>query len=242
MVGSVPSNLLTGLRELLIGVGTRDAARMVKAYQMMDMLLPGADLALIERAEVRVFDQFWGKNMTELTSVSFDDVRELTDEFRDLLYDMPFQVPQNIIFLGRAVGILSGMCTGLDAQFNLWDHLAPYARKLIAEEAAKGQSPWLQEIETLGRAFLSVPRKLDTILNKMDRGDIAMRTPELSQQAQRLEHAVYQATGAITFSGLLLGGIQLYLGGEGTLSTVLLSAAGINFIWLLLNGRRRRWR
>ena len=238
MVGTVPPNLLAGLRELLIGVGMNDAARVVKAYQMMDILLPGADLAQIERAGVRVFERFWGKNMTELTSVSFGDVKDLTDEFRDLLYAMPFQVPQNIVFLGRAVGILSGMCTGLDPNFNLWEHLAPYARKLLAEEAANVN--WWQRLETLGSAFLTTPRKVDTILNKIERGEIAVRTPELNQQTQRLEYAIYQAAGAITFTALLLGGIQLYLGGETTLSTIALVGAGLNLIWLALNGRRSR--
>jgi len=38
--------------------------------------------------------------MTELTSISFDEIHEVTKEFRELLYDMPFQVPQNVIFLG----------------------------------------------------------------------------------------------------------------------------------------------
>jgi len=35
MVGRVPSDLRNGLRELLIGIGTRDSSRVIKAYQMM---------------------------------------------------------------------------------------------------------------------------------------------------------------------------------------------------------------
>jgi len=58
MTGQVPKNLRLGLRELLIGVGTQDSKRMVHAYQMMDMLLPNADLELLERADERVFEQF----------------------------------------------------------------------------------------------------------------------------------------------------------------------------------------
>jgi predicted unusual protein kinase regulating ubiquinone biosynthesis (AarF/ABC1/UbiB family) len=240
MTGNVPDNLLAGLRELLIGVGTRDSARLVKAYQMMDILLPGADTVGIERASTRVFDQFWGKNMTELSSVNFDDIKHLTDEFRDLLYAMPFQVPQNIVFLGRAVGILSGMCTGLDPNFNLWEHLAPFARKLLAEEAGTGAAIWLHQLETFGQALLAVPRKIDTILNKIERGEIAVRNPELNERTERLEHTVHQVAGAITFTALLLGGIQLYLGGETIFSIVLLIGAGLNLIWLALNGRRNR--
>lgn len=241
MMGVVPPNLLAGLREVMVGVGTRNPERLIRGYKMVDMLLPSADVYMIERASQRVFEQFWGKNMTELTSINFEDIRALTDEFRDLLYDMPFQVPQNIIFLGRAVGILSGMCTGLDPQFNLWEHLAPYARKIISEETADGFPPILQQLETFGKALLTTPRKVDTLLNRLESGQIAVRTPELAQQGQRLEHALYQVAGGVTFSALLLGGIQYHLAGQETFAGILLVGAGLNFLWLLLNGRRKRF-
>jgi len=61
MVGRVPDNLRNGLREMMIGVGTRDARRVVQSLQQMDLLLPSADLALIERATSHVFDRYWAK-------------------------------------------------------------------------------------------------------------------------------------------------------------------------------------
>ncbi len=132
MVGRVPDNLRMGLRELLIGVGTQDARRVVESYQKMGVLLPSADLGLLEKAEAKAFERFWGKNMTELSQIDISELREFMSEFRELLYSLPFQVPSDMLFLARAVGILSGMCTGLDPDFNVWDQLAPYAEKLIS--------------------------------------------------------------------------------------------------------------
>ena len=43
MVGTVSEHLRDGLRDLLIGVGTRNAARVVESFQTLDVLLPGAD-------------------------------------------------------------------------------------------------------------------------------------------------------------------------------------------------------
>ncbi|MCS6908139.1 MAG: AarF/UbiB family protein, partial [Anaerolineales bacterium] len=145
MVGVVPDNLRHGLRELLIAVGTRDAARVVRAYQTLNVLLPGADLALIEQAEAQLFERFWGMNMRELTQVSHAEVMRFALQFRQLLYDMPFQIPHNLLLLGRTVAILSGMCTGLDPNFNVWFQLQPYAEKLIADEAASRWQDWLNE-------------------------------------------------------------------------------------------------
>ena len=114
---------------------------------MVGFLLPSADLNLLERAEAKAFERFWGKNMSELQKISPQEVREFAGEFRELLYSMPFQIPHDIIFLGRAVGILSGMCTGLDPQFNVWEHLAPYAQKLIADEAKNNGEFWMDELK-----------------------------------------------------------------------------------------------
>jgi len=74
MVGRVPDNLRSGLREMVIASGTRDPKRMVRAYQQLGVLLPGADLKRIEEAESKVFERFWGKSMSELRQISLDSV------------------------------------------------------------------------------------------------------------------------------------------------------------------------
>lgn len=224
MTGQVPNNLRMGLRELLIGVGTRDADRVVKSYQMMDMLLPNADLEVLKRIDERVFDQFWGKNMSELSSVSYQEMKDMADEFREVIYEMPFQVPQNVIFLARCVGILSGMCTGLDPQFNLWAHLAPYARKIMAEEAKKTPEWWLSEAEKLTRSLISLPRRLDMTLTRIERGELNVRSREISDQVRRLSAAVRSLTSAVIFSVFFIGGILLFIEGQssiGSLSVIL---------------------
>jgi len=240
MVGKIPPNLRTGLRELLIGVGTQDASRVVKAYQMLDVLLPDADIALIEKAEAKVFERFWGKNMTELMSISTEEMHEFANDYRELIYTMPFQVPQNIIFLARAVGILSGMCTGLDPNFNVWDHLAPFAQKLIADEVRMNREVWLDEFMNIARALLSVPPKMQTILDKMDRGDISVHTPEVTRQTQRIEGALQQVVVGIIFGALLLSGTQLFLEGKELLSYIFFTGAGISLIGVWRIARRQR--
>src|SRR5215217_9553092 len=132
MVGKVPDNLSEGLRELLVGIGTRNASKVVQSFQTLDVLLPGADLKLLEQAERQMFDRFWGMSMSELRTVDHREMAQFAMQFRELMYQMPFQLPQNLLLLGRTVAILSGMCTGLDPNFNIWTQLVPYARNLIA--------------------------------------------------------------------------------------------------------------
>ncbi len=240
MTGRVPNNLRLGLRELLIGVGTRDADRVVKSYQMMDLLLPNADLEVLKRIEERVFDQFWGKNMSELASVSYEDMKEMTDEFREVIYEMPFQVPQNVIFLARCVGILSGMCTGLDPEFNLWAHLAPYAKKIMKDEISNAPERWLGEAEKIARSLITLPNRLDSTLTKIERGDLRVRSPEISDQVRRLSKGIRSLTSALIFAVFYLGGIQLFIEGKSTLAFISGALGLVFLLQVVLNRRSER--
>lgn len=236
MVGHVPPTLRAGLREAAIAIGTGDSARLVKSYQMLGVLLPHADLALLERVEARVFERFWGKSMSELRQLAPQQARELAREFRELLYAMPFQVPEDLILLGRTVAILSGMCTGLDPHFNVWSGVAPYTQKLIAEEARSGWEFWLGELETLLLTLLALPKRLDHTLGQLEQGEVAVRVPELVDQVRRMELAVRRLVGAVLAAALLMGGVQVYLAGDLLFAGLLLAAASIAVIWTLFTG------
>ncbi|MGH2522045.1 MAG: ABC1 kinase family protein [Anaerolineales bacterium] len=240
MVGRVPQSLRAGLRELVIAVGTRDAARMVMAYQLLGVLLPSADLALLERAEAKVFERVWGKSMTELRQIGLPEMQEFTREFRGLIYSMPFQIPEDLILLGRTVAILSGMCTGLNPHFNVWEGLAPFAQKLIAQEAASGWDLWLDEAGKWFGALLGLPPRLDAMLGRMERGELSVGVPQLTEQVSRLELAVRQVVGGVIFAALLAGGVQLYLVGQILFGSVLLVGAGISLAWIIFASAGRR--
>jgi len=143
MTGTLLPETKEGLREILFAVGTKDAARMVRAFQKMNFLLPGADADELERMVGRMFSIFWGKSTDEIMkmSMSSEEMAKFGEEFSNMLYEMPFQIPENLILFGRMVSILSGMCTGLYTDFNVWQYLAPYARKLLdAEGGGKFQT------------------------------------------------------------------------------------------------------
>jgi len=109
--------------------------------------------------------------MSELRAVDRREVREFMSQFRDLLFELPFQVPENLIYLGRTVAILSGMCTGLDPNFNLFIAITPFAEKLLAEETQGNRlEGWIDEILDQLRRLALLPARLDAVLGKFERG------------------------------------------------------------------------
>jgi len=240
MVARVPDSIRDSLRELVIAVGTRDAARVVKAYQMLDMLLPGADVRLIEQAESQVFDRFWGMSMNEIRSINSDEIREFAHQYRDLVFSMPFQVPQNLLYLARTVAILSGMCTGLNPDFNLWLQLAPYARKLVEEEASSGIDYWLDELGEMLQALLALPGQTSRVLTQAEGSGLLVRSPQVSREVRSLTRSVDRLTGGIVFAALLLGGVMLVNAGNATYGSGMLGASGLALLWILFGNRGKK--
>ena len=233
MTGQITPGQMNGLREMLIAVGTRDPARIVKAYQMLGVLLPDADLELLERAGARVFERFWGMTAPELMNFSQEELFEFLREFENLLYEMPFQVPENIVLLVRCLSILSGLCTGLDVDFNAWSSIGPYVQKLVAEEGGSRWKTWLAELGVFAQALFSLPRKLDRLVARMEEGNLEVRTPDLKKGVDRLDRSVNRLAGAVIFAALLLGAVQLYIAGEYWPAGILTGAAVLAFLWIL---------
>ena len=217
MVGHVPDTLRTGLREVLIATGTQDAARLIRSFQTLHVLLPSADLKQLEQMSASMFDMFWGKSMEELRQLSPEEMFRFADRFRDLMFNMPFQLPQNLLMLGRTVAILSGMCTGLDNEFNLWNQLAPYATKLVSQEVGSNWRVWLDEAGNILKELVAIPSKMGRVLSQ-----IRARRPDCagadSQPPVDLSGKSRQpADGQPGFCRLLIGSVMLYNAGKDPL-------------------------
>lgn len=233
MTGNLPSHTYTALREILIGVGLKDVSRIIRAYQALDILLPGADIPLLEKATARVFERMWGKTAPELMEMHPAEAAAFVQEFNDLIFDLPFQVPENLVLLVRCLGILSGICTGLDYDFNVWLSIAPYAEKLAGGEGGLNWKSILAEAVEFLRLLYNLPRQAETLLQKMEQGKLEVQTPVLAEHTLRLEAGVRRLTAAVIFAAFLLAGVQLYLSGSQSLALASAAAAAVAFLWLL---------
>lgn len=236
MVGRLDDQARQGLRDLAIAIGTRDINRLVQAYQTLGVLLPGADLDRIRQAVAALFERIWGRSMRELIDLHPREMREFATQFRDVLYEMPFQVPTDLIFLGRCLAILSGMCTGLDPEFNLFKGLAPFAHQLLQEEGSDWLDRLLDWLAEQGGALTALPARLESALATVERGDLlvtARAAPDLDRSLARLTRAINRLVAVVIFAVLLLVGSLLYLNDERLLGGLALGLALLTALWVL---------
>ena len=239
MMARVTDSVRGGLRELLVAVGTRDSARLVTAYQKLGMLLPGADLSVIEQAEEQVFARYWGLSMRDLRKVDLQEMRDFAHQYRDVLFDLPFQVPQNLLYLARTAAILSGMCTGLDPDFNVWQQVRPYATRLVEEEATSGAGRWLDEIGTALVALLALPGQAGRVLAKVERGGLSVRDEQVGRALRSVRRSVDRLSSAVVAAGLLIAGSVTMLAGYVGAAAAMFGASAVALLVVLLGGARR---
>jgi len=157
MVATIPEEVRPHFREALIGFVTKDAGRVVRAYQGAGVLLPGADLARLEQMEAEMLDRYSGLTFRQAQKLAMSEWQDLGRQYRDIVYEMPFQLPTDLLFVGRAIAILFGMATSLDPDFDPWQAIEPFARQMAAEEAKRDWRAWLGEMEKATRLLLSLP-------------------------------------------------------------------------------------
>ena len=241
MVGRVPENLRKGLRETVVAIGTRDAVRLIKSYKELGFLLPGADTLALEQASAAVFDRFWGMSMSELRKVRPNEVRDIGHRVRDVMVETPFQVPNDLLMLVRTVAILSGMCTGLDPNFNLWEQLSPYARQLVEEETSSALSldNILAKLGDVLQAFIALPSQASRVLAQMESGGLVVQSPQVTREVRTLGRSVDRLTVGVIFAAFLVSGVMLLNNGNSQLGGGLLGAAAATLLWVLFGGRGR---
>ncbi len=233
MVGRVPSNLFDGLREGLIGLATQDSKRIIHAYQLMGILLPGADVETLEQMGDSLFERFWGKSTSEMMDMHPEEAHQFVQEFGEVLYDLPFQAPENMVLFVRCLGILSGLCTGLNPDFNLWLGLGPYADRLVAAEGKGKVQTVLKEVEKVLQTIISLPGRTERLFSRIEKGELRVQDPEGKKQLFRLNRSVRKLAGAVIFAALFMGAVQLYLAGVGVETWVILAASGLALIWVI---------
>ena len=238
MMVTIPERLRESLRDVAIAVGTRDAGRLVRAYADAGVLLPGADLARIEQVHRELFDRFWGVKLADLQGVALSEARSMFREYRDVIYSAPFQFPVDLLFATRAVGLLAGMSTSLDPEFDPWAETMPFAEELVGSELGATLRRFAGDAADAGRVLLHLPGRADRLLDLVEREGLRVRaepSDDLRRTLRRLERGGRRLAWTVAAAALFLGGMQLELTRPGDPAALWLwGAAGAAFLWALL--------
>ncbi len=212
MVGRVPDLMGDNLRKVLVSVTQRDAFQLTEAYKEMGFFLPGADLERITEAQETLLNRIWGRNLLDLARPDPKEVQELGLEFRDILFEFPFQVPQDFVYLGRCLGMVSGLVSLLDPEINPWYQIEKFGQELISSQDVRDLS--IEAVLAMIRPYFTAPARAQRLLEMAEKGRLKVQTTsdrETLQRLDRLEKRLGQLVWSVLGAAGMVSAALVYL-------------------------------
>lgn len=239
MMGQVSEELKANLQRFLFAVASRDARAWVVACERLGVLLPSADTLLLEEAVSKLFDRFGGVRVGELIQTDPAELREFGIEFSELVRTLPFQLPNDFLFLIRALSLISGVTSELNREFNIWDAVDPFARSLLNGSGAGTVKRLGKDLFANLVTLSQLPGRIESVVSRVERGDLVLRNPELERRMRVLDSSIRRATAGLVFTGLVISGV-LSLPQNQSLGLTLLGISALPMLYALGFGRFTR--
>lgn len=205
MAVTIPKRLHRSLRNYVIGIGTQDAHLIVESYLESGALLYDADLTLVERMTQGLLDNFSASLLGQMKDIDLNAYARFYEEYKVLLYNSPFQFQAELLFVTRALGILSGLTAQLSPNFNPMEKLSPFAVRLMSED----WQPTTDKLMKVVPRLLKLPKTLEDVLLRAQRGRLTFQT-ELATNSKKI---VRQLQRSVNRLALVVGAVGLFLAG-----------------------------
>ena len=235
MTAVISERLKAAMRTAAIGLGTQDAHKVIQAYVVAGALQPGTDLRRLEEIHQDWLQRIWGLRLGKIQETAFREMRYFWREYRDVIAEAPFQIQADMLLIGRAVGILAGLATRLDPDFDPWTKTLPHARKFAKEELLGDWQGLWDELFMLGRHIWRIPGQLDQVLTRARQGGLTIQvslSPETRRAIRRIDLSVKRFAWMVIAAALLLASVNLHIAGKNTTIAILaMVLAGVAFLW-----------
>ncbi len=237
MVGKITDHNKKAVRKLIGGVINSNAEEVSHALQELGFIKPAANLLSLQKAIALLLTDLRDTKLEELGKLKMDG---LLEELREFIYSQPFQIPVHYTFLGRAVGTLSGIATGLDPNMNILAVIKPYAKQVLGQDFSLLQLVW-QKTKKVVLAGVEVPPLLEQTLRDLRAGDVQVKVEmgPILRQLRFQETLANRLVWTILLTGTGIGAAVLWSSGHKDTAIPLLYIMG-GIALLLINNLRKR--
>jgi len=172
MMGNISNNLLTRLGGMVKAAALRDASSLVSQLQQAGLISKDIDIGPVRRL-VRLM-------LKEALTPPFSPniIEKLSGDLYELVYETPFQLPVDLIFVMRALSTFEGVGSMLDPGFNLVSVTKPYLIELMT---SNNQTPndlinqFGRQVGELGSKAVGIPKRIDESLERLEQGDLQLQ-------------------------------------------------------------------
>jgi predicted unusual protein kinase regulating ubiquinone biosynthesis (AarF/ABC1/UbiB family) len=130
MMSEIDFSQRYGLIEAVVHMVNRDFEGLAHDYVKLGFLTPDTDLTPIIPAFARVFGNALGASVADL------NIKSITDQLSELMYEYPFRVPAFYALIIRSLVTLEGVAIHIDPNFKVLTAAYPYVAKRLLTDPA----------------------------------------------------------------------------------------------------------
>ena len=248
-VGVLAPHMKAGIPAFVEGMIRRDPDRVTEAIRTMGFVARDAssvDVArrVIDYAQRRFLDDVTVESW-KLADIQVDmrtklealaDLRKLAVSFRQLT--AAFQVPKDWVLLERTLLLLVGLCTEMEPAWNPMTVIRPYLEDVVLGKDRDWSQVLRGAVAAMARRAVTLPDDLQRALDRLNRGELQVKVPELERSARMVYAGAHQLIYCVlaTASGVLA--YQAYDRGRERIADALGAVSAVLLLSLFVSMRR----
>jgi len=232
MMGNISNNLQARLGGMVKAAALRDASLLVSQLQQAGLISKDIDVGPVRRL-VRLM-------LKEALTPPFSPniIEKLSGDLYELVYETPFQLPVDLIFVMRALSTFEGVGRMLDPGFNLVSVTKPYLLDLMT---SNNQTPndlinqFGRQVGELGSKAVGIPKRIDESLERLEQGDLQLqiRMGESDRQFKKMFTAQKTLGHSILIGSLSIASALLVSNKQNSFALLpLIFALPISIDWI----------
>ena len=200
MSGYIDPQLRGQIVEFYTAVVRQDIDRVLDTLVEMGTLSPNADRQLMS--------EIFELAITDLQGGQVDDYRiqQIVGQIEDTIYEFPLRLPPNLALVIRVVTVVEGVCVALAPDFDFISVGQEYLTQsgFVEEGIRQYAAERGQEVTDAAGSALRVPPKLETALDRANRGDLevaaTLQDPDgyFERLARRMVYGMAFAAGVVS--------------------------------------------
>jgi predicted unusual protein kinase regulating ubiquinone biosynthesis (AarF/ABC1/UbiB family) len=251
-VAELSPQLREGIPQMIEAAVKNDTDALVAAARRMGFIAHGKDADEMAEKMIDALRNFL-QNEVKLEGLNFRDIEldPLNNSLFDLIGDIGIggitgtvQVPKDWVLLNRMIALLLGISTTLDPQLNPLDVVRPYLREYMVGEKDNLVAFVTGLVRRTVATSLALPDELHRVLQKIDKGQLETRTPDIREGSRLLYQGFQQFVLALLIIAAATFGYLFYTNGHPQAARWSFGTCAF-FIFLLLRAIRvggRIWR
>lgn len=226
MMAEFESKDVTLFAQLVTGAILHDLENVVRVLDELGFLQPHANREVLKKAISFMLDRIGGLKLTRGPELDL-----FLEEFQSFLHDEPLIMQGKYLFIGRALGLASGVITNIWPSINWMEIIEEKAlpllnskvnessnesddrvksfvidlvRDLFGEKGVTATELGLVKAREIGLTLLRIPPELDRVLQKIEQDDISIHL-ELREVFKRLDRQHRHSERFLWFSLFVVG-------------------------------------